>query len=51
MKETADEKILHSLKEHELTAAQLAQLIEAKFERARLMQQGFRQIQHSKNVL
>ena len=51
MKETPDEKLLHSLKEHVLTAAQLAELIEAKFERARLMQQGFRHLQLEKNVL
>ena len=31
--------------EHELTAKQLAELLEAKLERARLMQQSFRQVQ------
>jgi len=51
MKENNDEKLLHQLKEHVLTAEQLAELIEAKLERARLMQQGFRQLQLAKNVL
>jgi hypothetical protein len=31
--------------QHELTAKQLAELLEAKLERARLMQQSFRQVQ------
>ena len=48
MKETNDDKRLHPLKEHVLTAEQLAELIEAKLERARLMQQGFRQLQLAK---
>ena len=48
MKENNDEKLLHQLKEHVLTADQLAELIEAKLERARLMQQGFRQLQLAK---
>ena len=51
MKEHRDEKSLQQLKEHVLTAEDLAKLIEAKLERARLMQQGFRQIQESKMIL
>lgn len=49
MKENNDEK-LHPLKEHVLTAEQLAKLIEAKLERAKLMQEGFRQIQLAKHA-
>jgi hypothetical protein len=49
MKEKNENK-LHPLKEHILTAEQLAKLIEAKLERARLMQEGFRQLQKSKIV-
>ena len=49
MRENNDNK-LHQLKEHVLTAEQLAELIQAKLERARLMQQGFRQVQLAKQV-
>jgi hypothetical protein len=49
MKEKNENK-LHQLKEHVLTAEQLAQLIEAKLERARLMQEGFRQLQKARLV-
>lgn len=49
MKEKQNEK-LHELREHILTAEQLAKLIEAKLERARLMQQGFRQVQLAKQA-
>ena len=49
MKENNENK-LHQLKEHVLTAEQLAELIEAKLERARLMQQGFRQVQTAKHA-
>ena len=50
MKETQNYYKLHQFKEHVLTAEQLAELIEAKLERARLMQQGFRQLQQAKSV-
>jgi hypothetical protein len=50
MKEDKDEKSLHQLKEHVLTAEDLAKLIEAKFQRAKLMQQGFRQVQQARIV-
>jgi hypothetical protein len=36
--------------EHELNAEQLAALLEAKIERARLMQQSFRQVQLAKQL-
>jgi len=49
MKEKHDENTLHQFKEHVLTAEQLAKLIEAKLERARLMQEGFRQVQLAKH--
>lgn len=48
MKENKNEHKLHQ--EHVLTAEQLAQLIEAKLERARLMQEGFRQLHESRFV-
>jgi hypothetical protein len=44
------ENTLHQFKEHVLTAEQLAKLIEAKLERARLMQEGFRQVQLAKHA-
>lgn len=50
MKETRHEQLLHPLNEHVLTAEQLAELIEAKLERAKLMQQGFRQVQQARIV-
>ena len=50
MKEHKDENKLHQLREHVLTAEQLAQMIEAKLERARLMQEGFRRVQLAKHA-
>ena len=50
MKEKKDETRLHQFNEHVLTAEQVAKLIEAKLERARLMQEGFRQVQLAKHA-
>ena len=50
MKEQNVEYKLHQPKEHVLTAEQLAKLIDAKLERARLMQEGFRQVQLAKQA-
>ena len=50
MKENKNENKLHQFTEHVLTAEQLAELIKAKFERARLMQEGFRQVQLAKQA-
>ena len=43
MKENNNENQQRQVNEHELTAEELVQLIEAKIERARRMQQSFRQ--------
>ena len=43
MKENSNENQQRRVNEHELTAEELIQLIEAKIERARQMQQSFRQ--------
>jgi hypothetical protein len=50
MKETRNNKQVHELNEHVLTSEQLAKLIEAKLERAKMMQQGFRQVQLAKHA-
>jgi hypothetical protein len=51
MKENINENKQHQLQEHILTAEQLTKLIEDKLERARLMQEGFRQVQLAKNAM
>ena len=51
LEKNINENKQHQLQEHILTAEQLTKLIEDKLERARLMQEGFRQVQLAKNAM